>query len=151
MTKFIFACCILAACITAPSANPVDTAETVTTGASLLREPYADVAAWAASETNAMDLIRNAAAAKKSHRSAATLTLLGGVAAMIGGVAVSVAVGPCDQNQNGVQCSNPVGFVMLLGGMAATTTGGVMLFNEPSELKTLRTTYFRYIMNKRMK
>ena len=40
---------------------------------------------------------------------------------------------------------------MVLGGIIATTVGGVMLFNDTPELKKLRITYFRHLMNQRMK
>ena len=55
LSKFIFTCCLLATGITSPAAGPVDTAGIVATGASLLHEPQADVAAWAASEANALN------------------------------------------------------------------------------------------------
>ena len=41
------------------------------------------------------ELIQYADSAQKSHKSAATYTLLGGVAAMIGGFVFSFTAGPC--------------------------------------------------------
>jgi cytochrome b len=50
-----------------------------------------------------------------------------------------------------VQCHNPAGAIVSLAALVALGVGGGILFTDPPAVRTLRSTYFYHLMEKRMK